>query len=407
MSLPPGTHVIHDAIALPAPHDTVRARAVHRAEYPVVQADSVEEAVKHLRTVISDQRIALVTDGTVAALHGRELRHELHRQGVEATMTSIAPGEESKTMRTAERLLDWLADSRIRRRDLLVAFGGGVVIDTAGWVASVYMRGMPYVNLPTTLLAAVDAALGGKVAVDHPQAKNLIGAFHQPTAVVAATPWLSTLPARHVRAGLAEAVKKGVIASPALFDLIERDLPKILALDPATLHRLVHASATVKCALIDRDPYEEDLRRPLNFGHTIGHAVETVTGYGPVLHGEAVAFGMACAARISLARGWMTGTAHTRLLSVLRQAGLPCRREELPAPTGTEAVLAALDKIRLIRDGHLRFVLPVDIGVTAITDDVTDDEIRRALTWSPSPHSTQADTATIPARRGGETTAAA
>ncbi|CAL9329731.1 3-dehydroquinate synthase [Streptomyces sp. enrichment culture] len=380
MNLPEGTHVIHDAIVLPEPHHAVRARALRRAEYPVTLADSVEEAVKHLRTVVADQRIALVTDDTVAALHAEGLQAEFHRQDVDFTLTSIPPGEQSKTMRTAERLLDWLADSRMRRRDVLVALGGGVVIDTAGWVASAYMRGMPYVNLPTTLLAAVDAALGGKVAVDHPTAKNLIGAFHQPAAVIAATPWLATLPARHVRAGLAEAIKKGVIASPALFELIEHHLPDIQNLDSATLRRLVHGAATVKCALIDRDPYEEDLRRPLNFGHTIGHAVETVTGYGPVLHGEAVAFGMACAARISLARGWLDNTSHTRLLTLLRQAGLPCERTELPAPLDPEAVITALDKIRLIRDGRLRFVLPLGIGTTAISDDVTDDEIRQALT---------------------------
>ncbi|MFE9139407.1 3-dehydroquinate synthase [Streptomyces sp. NPDC007355] len=393
MNLPEGTHVIHDAIALPEPQHAVRARALRRAEYPVMLANSVEEAVKHLRTVAGDQRIALVTDDTVGALHARELRSELHRQGVDSTVISIPPGEESKTMRTAEHLLDWLADSRMRRRDVLVAFGGGVVIDTAGWVASAYMRGMPYVNLPTTLLAAVDAALGGKVAVDHPSAKNLIGAFHQPTAVVAAIPWLSTLPARHVRAGLAEAIKKGVIASPALFELIERNLPEIQALEPAALRRLVHGAVTVKCALIDRDPYEEDLRRPLNFGHTIGHAVETVTGYGPVLHGEAVAFGMACAAWISLARGWLENAACTRLLTLLRRAGLPCDRTELPAPVDPEAVITALDKIRLIRDGRLRFVLPVAIGTTAISDDVTDDEIRQALARSPARDSTRPVTA--------------
>ncbi|MCM1976491.1 3-dehydroquinate synthase [Streptomyces sp. G1] len=398
MNLPEGTHVIHDAIALPEPHHAVSARALRRAEYPVTLADSVEEAVKHLRTVVGDQRIALVTDDNVAALHAQELRSELHRQGVDSTMISIAPGEESKTMRMAEHLLDWLADSRLRRRDVLVAFGGGVVIDTAGWVASAYMRGMPYVNLPTTLLAAVDAALGGKVAVDHPSAKNLIGAFHQPAAVIAATPWLSTLPSRHVRAGLAEAIKKGVIASPDLFDLIERSLPEIQALDPAALRRLVHGAATVKCALIDRDPYEEDLRRPLNFGHTIGHAVETVTGYGPVLHGEAVAFGMACAARISLGRGWLEDAAYTRLLTLLRHAGLPCDRTELPVPLAPEAVITALDKIRLIRDGRLRFVLPVAIGTTAISDDVTDDELRQALARSPELDSTQPVTA-LPAPR--------
>jgi 3-dehydroquinate synthase len=383
LSLPEDTHVLHDAITLPRPHDTIRARAVHRAEYPVLIAESVEEAVKQLCAAVPHRRVALVTDETVAALHAEPVLRELGRHGVESAMITIAPGEESKNMRTAARVLDLLANSGMRRRDLLVALGGGVVIDTAGWVASAYMRGMPYANLPTTLLAGVDAAIGGKVAVDHPSAKNLIGAFHQPAAVVTAIDWLATLPARQVKAGLAEAIKKGVIASPALFALIEHDLPRVLALDPPTVHRLVHASAAVKCALIDRDPYEEDLRRPLNFGHTIGHAVETVTGYGPVLHGEAVAFGMACAARISRARGWMNHTAYQRLLTLLHRSGLPHAGHQLAAHAEPEAVLTALEKIRLVRDGGLRFVLPLDIGATAITDDVTDDEIRRALTASP------------------------
>ena len=171
---------------------------------------------------------------------------------------------------------------------MLIAFGGGVVADLGGWVASGYMRGIPYVNVPTTLLAQVDGALGGKVAANHRVAKNLIGAFHAPAAVVAAIGFLQSSSTRHLRAGLAEAIKKAVIASPAYWRFIDAHAEAILRRDAAALERLVHAAAAIKTALIERDPYERDLRRPLNFGHTIGHPLETVTGYGPLLHGEAV-----------------------------------------------------------------------------------------------------------------------
>lgn len=381
MSLPPDAHVLRDTVPLPPPDQVIHVGVVHQADYPVLVTEGIDDAVKHLVTTVEAcHRVALVTDETVADLYGESVVRALDRHGVEAIMLTMPPGEQSKTMHTAERLLDALAHSSMRRRDLLVALGGGVVIDTAGWVASAYMRGMPYANLPTTLLAAVDAAIGGKVAVDHPRAKNLIGAFYQPTAVVCATASLATLGGRHIRSGLAEAIKKGVIASPALFAMIEQELPSILGRQPDALSGLVHAAAAVKCRLIARDPYEADLRRPLNFGHTLGHAVETVTGYGPVLHGEAVAFGMACAARIAHARDWLPDHAFDRIMTLLGRAGLPCTGDQLAVTAAPDAVLAALESIRLIRDGRLRFVLPIDIGATAITDDVTDQEVRRALT---------------------------
>jgi 3-dehydroquinate synthase len=244
------------------------------------------------------------------------------------------------------------------------------------------MRGIPYVNVPTTLLAMVDGALGGKVAVNHPVAKNLLGAFAQPAGVVSDLRHLATLDRRQLAAGLAECIKKGVIASPAYFDFIEAEAAEILAGDREPLQRLVEAASAIKTALIERDPYELDLRRPLNFGHTVGHPLETVTSYGKLLHGEAVAFGMAVESRIAEARGWLDATTLDRLLAVLELAGLPTHARDLPGSVTADALLGAMEKVRLIRAGSLRWVLPLGLGETTIADDVTDGEIRDALARS-------------------------
>lgn len=348
--------------------------------YPVDVCEDESAALDVLLNRIDGRRVALITDDTVARLHAWRLADRLRSGGVRVQRTSFPAGEGSKSIATAISLLDWLAETELARRDVIVAMGGGVVIDTVGWVASAYMRGVPYCNVPTTLLAQVDAALGGKVAVDHSSAKNLVGSFHQPMAVVSNVGYLASLSQRETRAGLAEAVKKGIISSPALFELIERQHAAILAVEPEPIARLVRGASLIKTRLIARDPYETDLRRPLNFGHTIGHAVETVTGYGPVLHGEAVAFGMACATRISAQRQLVDADTYERIIGLLRRVGLPVSLEELPAVPDPAAIVSALSQIRKIRNGHLYFVLPVALGETLITDDVSDEEIRTALT---------------------------
>jgi len=254
-----------------------------------------------------------------------------------------------------------------------------VINDLGGWVASAYMRGVPYVNVPTTLLAMVDGALGGKVAVNHPVAKNLLGAFYQPQAVVANVGFLRTTTNRHLRAGLAEAIKKAIIASPDYLDFIEGYAEALVARDDDALMRLVVSAAAIKTELIERDPYEVDLRRPLNFGHTIGHPLETVTGYGPLLHGEAVAFGMVVESRIAADRGLLDEDAFERIVDLLRRCELPTTARDLPALIGADAVIRAMDKVRLIRAGSMRWVLPVAPGETVIADDVTEDEVRSAL----------------------------
>ncbi|MDH6579151.1 3-dehydroquinate synthase [Kitasatospora sp. MAP5-34] len=375
---------VSERLALPRDLDVpITGSAQRQDEYRVHVCQDEAKAVELLRAEIGGRRVALITDDLVGVLHGKRLADRLAGVGLDVSMTSFPAGEASKNLGTAAELLDWLAGTELARRDVVLAVGGGVVIDTVGWVSSTYMRGVPYINVPTTLLAHVDAALGGKVAVDHPSAKNLLGAFYQPVAVVSNVGYLSTLADRDLRAGLAEAIKKGVIASPELFELIESRHRNILAADPAVTARLVHAASLIKCRLIADDPYEHDLRRPLNFGHTIGHAVETVAGYGHVLHGEAVAFGMACAARIAERRGLLDPTLRRRLTGLLREVGLPVTHDDLPASLDPDGTVTALGQIRKIRGGRIRFVLPVELGETVIADDVTDDEIRAALTALP------------------------
>ena len=347
--------------------------------YSIHVTSDEDTALKALAEAVGGRMVAMITDEEVDKLHAERIKQWLSGHASKVQKIVLPPGETSKSLLTACHLLDWLAQSDMRRRDILVAVGGGAIIDTTGWVASIYMRGISYINLPTTLLAQVDAAIGGKVAVNHDTAKNLIGAFYAPDLVVSCTSWLGTLDARQFRAGLAEAIKLAVISSTQLLAFIEQHLESLAALDRTCLQSLVHAASSIKCTLVERDPYEVDLRRTLNFGHTVGHAVETVTGYGPVLHGEAVAYGMAVAVRVAAARGVLPPAVAARRAGLLRAVGLPVLLGELRVAPAAEDVIVALDKVRQVRDGSLRFVLPTGIGSALIVDDVGHDEIRSAL----------------------------
>jgi 3-dehydroquinate synthase len=370
---------VRDGVALPLPRTEVRARAERRDEYPIIVTRSFEETVIRLQELLDGAQVALITDETVHRLHGERVHDALRDAGNPCQVYRLPPGEVSKSVSEATKLWDWLADRQIARRDFIVALGGGVVSDLGGWVASAYMRGIHYINLPTTLLAQVDGAMGGKVAANHPSAKNLLGAFYQPSGVISNVAFLATLDDRHVRAGLAESIKKAVIASPAYWDFIEQNAEQILEKDPDALERLVSCAAAIKTVLVERDPYEEDLRRPLNFGHTIGHPLETVTGYGPLLHGEAVAFGMVVESRIAASRGLFPEADLGRLIALLARVGLPYCAERLPVSVDADAVVGAMGMVRRIRAGSLRYVLPVVFGETIIADDVSDSEVRAAL----------------------------
>jgi len=371
---------VRDAIPLPSrPDQAVEARSARSDRYPVFVTRTLDDTLARLHELLGGAQVAVITDQTVLELHGGPLLDALRDADLGVQVAALPAGEKSKSLEQAVRLWDWLAESSIARRDVVLTFGGGVINDTGGWVASGYMRGVPYVNLPTTLLAQVDGALGGKVAVNHAVAKNLLGAFYQPLGVVSNVDYLQTIDDRHLRAGLAECIKKAIIASPAYWELIEGSVEAILARDPEALERLVHAASAIKTALIERDPYEEDLRRPLNFGHTIGHPLETVSGYRPLLHGEAVAFGMVVESRIAANRGLLPPETLERIIALLRRAELPTTADELPAPLDPAAVLRAMEKVRLIRAGSLRYVLPLAFGESVIADDVSEQEVRRAL----------------------------
>jgi 3-dehydroquinate synthase len=371
---------LRDEIPMPQDREPVVARA-RREESYLVQVVRDADVMRGRLAALLDgvSTVALVTDTTVEALHGAALLRALRALGVEVVARAVPAGERSKSLTAAVEMWNWLAHTGLGRRDMVIAFGGGVICDLGGWVASAYMRGVPYVNAPTTLMAMVDGALGGKVAVNHAVAKNLLGAFQQPAGVISDVRYLSTLDRRHLAAGIAECVKKGVIASPEYFAFIERETDALLGGDLQALERLVRAASAIKCALIERDPYEADLRRPLNFGHTVGHPLETVTGYGPLLHGEAVAFGMAVEATVAARRGWLAEPVLDRLLAVLRACGLPVAADQLPVAVRTDALVSATEKVRLIRAGSLRWVLPLDLGDTVIADDVTEAELRAAL----------------------------
>ena len=372
-------YLVTDRIPLPDGPSVVHVEVTREDSYRIDVVPDVDAAIRALLAELDGRRAVVITDHVVAELHSGPVVEALRENDQLLGTTSVPSGEKSKTATTAFELMDWLAQIGFARRDVVIALGGGVIADTVGWVASAYMRGVPYVNMPTTLLAQVDAGIGGKVAVDHSQAKNLVGAFYQPRAVISCLAYLETLDRRQARAGLAEVVKKAVIASPALFEHIERNVDDLVECRSPAVDVLVHAASAIKTELVGRDPYEVDLRRPLNFGHTVGHAVETVTDYGPVLHGEAVAFGMAVALDVARSRGVVDPATAGRVVALIRRLGLPVSLADLGVEVNVEDVLGALAKIRQIRDGSLRFVLPVELGTTAIVEDVTTAEVREAL----------------------------
>jgi 3-dehydroquinate synthase len=287
----------------------------------------------------------------------------------------IPDGERSKTLSTMTRVLDALVGDQADRRAVLVVVGGGVIGDMAGFAAATFLRGIGLVHVPTTVVAQVDSAIGGKVGVNHRLGKNLIGAFHQPRLVAVDPDLLRTLSRRELRAGLYEVVKYAVIASADLFGRLDRDLPALLRGDIEALAPVVEQCCRIKAHVVSSDEREQGLRRILNFGHTIGHALEAVTAYRVLRHGEAVAYGMRAVSAMARDRGQWTGELHAALIGLLDRMG------PLPSLTGVSAAecLDAMGRDKKAVAGTLRFVLPVTMGDTEIVADVSTTEIARAL----------------------------
>ncbi len=322
-------------------------------------------------------RCALITDATVARWHAPAAEASLRRAGFDCLRVTVPAGEKAKSLGHLEDCCDQLAKHRLERKSFIVALGGGVVGDLAGFVAATYLRGVPFVQVPTTLLAQVDSSVGGKVAVNLKAGKNLVGAFYQPRLVLCDLDTLRTLPRREYRAGLAEVIKYGVIRDAALFRRLEGDLPRLLELDPSTVAAVVARCCQIKAEVVGQDETESGLRAILNFGHTIGHAIENSAGYGKYLHGEAIAIGQAAAAWLSQRLLGLPARDADRIVDLLQAAGLPVR---LPLPGARRArLLQAMKLDKKVSAGEVRFVLARRLGEAVWGQSVSAAPLDEAL----------------------------
>lgn len=341
--------------------------------YPILIGEGLLGRADLLERHVTARDLLIVTNTTVGPLYASALRAAFPgRRVVECVLPD---GESHKTLSTVARIFDVLVANRFGRDCAVIALGGGVVGDMAGFAAACYQRGVAYVQVPTTLLAQVDSSVGGKTGVNHPGGKNLIGAFHQPVAVIADTATLESLPPRELRAGLAEVIKYGLICDRAFFDWIESNLDALLARDPDALAHAIHRSCAIKAAIVGRDERERGDRALLNLGHTFGHAIESATGYARWLHGEAVGAGLLMAATMSRESGLMSDADVRRLAALLERAGLPTEAREVEAA-------AALEHMRIdkkVQAGRIRLVLMRGIGESFVTAQYDDDALRRTL----------------------------
>jgi 3-dehydroquinate synthase len=330
---------------------------------------------------LKPSRCAIVTDSNVEKLYGARVKDALEKSGFAPVMISVPPGESSKSLATLELLYDRMTAAGLDRASTVFALGGGVVGDLAGFGAATYLRGVHIVQIPTTVVAQVDSALGGKTGINHRHAKNLIGAFYQPRLIVADVATLATLPAREFREGLAEVIKYGAIMDAPMIADLERDLDAILARKLELLEAIVARSLAHKAAVVSADEREDGLRKTLNFGHTIGHAIEASAGYGNYFHGEAVAIGMVAAARLSSAYSGFSADDASRLQRLLERAGLPTA---MPPNWHSDEFLRALSLDKKRAAGAIEFVLLDRLG-HALTRSLSLDEIVMPLTTVPDP----------------------
>jgi 3-dehydroquinate synthase len=345
-----------------------RSYAVHVGIGLLGRADLIVPFLKR-------KRVAVVTNTTVAPLFMERLAGALTREGVEPVRIVVADGEEHKDWRTLNMIFDALLEQRCGRDTTLIALGGGVIGDLAGFAAAIYQRGLPYIQIPTTLLAQVDSSVGGKTAINHPLGKNMIGAFHQPRLVLADMDTLKTLPDRELRAGLAEVIKHGLIRDAALFGWLEANIDRLLAREPEALSHAVLRSVAIKADIVAKDERENGLRALLNFGHTFGHAIETGFGYGAWLHGEAVAAGMVMAADLSHELGYISEADLNRIRALLQRAGLPTVAKGI----GPERIQSLMSVDKKMKEGRVHFVLLERLGAAMLRADVPPGALDHTL----------------------------
>jgi 3-dehydroquinate synthase len=324
---------------------------------------------------IGGSQVAVITNEIVRDIALEGLEAALHGINVRVDVLALEDGESRKNLATYAAIMDFLVEKKHNRTTTLIALGGGVVGDITGFAAATYQRGVNFIQVPTTLLAQVDSSVGGKTAVNHPSGKNLIGAFHQPVAVLADTGVLKTLPIRELRAGLAEVVKYGVIAEAAFFSRLEGHVDELLGLDGEVLTHAIARSCEIKAEIVAEDERETGKRALLNYGHTFGHAIESLTGYGELLHGEAVAIGMVMGADFGVRSGVLDADSGKKIKALVRRFGLPT-----VSPTLSEnAFLEAMGMDKKVVDGALRVVVPSEVGRAFVTADVDVKTLRTTL----------------------------
>lgn len=322
-------------------------------------------------------RCAVITDSKVGRRYAKTAVASLKAAGFEPLVITFPAGEQQKNLGNVQACYDQMAKHRLERRSFVVALGGGVVGDLAGFVAATYLRGIPFVQVPTTLLAQVDSSVGGKVGVNLKAGKNLVGAFHQPRLVLCDLETLNTLPKREYRAGLAEIIKYGIIWDAKLFKELENTMPRLLGRDRATLTRVIARSCAIKAAVVAEDEREGGLRAILNFGHTIGHALEAVSAYGTFLHGEAISIGQVAATRLSVERHGLPASHAARITDLFKATGLPVRFD--PHPSVQRRLIAAMRLDKKVHAGEIKFVLARRIGCVDHGCRVPETSLKQAV----------------------------
>ncbi len=345
--------------------------------YPLlVGAGILSRIGELLKSQIQPTKVLIVSDTIVKDRYVPAVSDSLKDTGFDVILVDVPAGEVSKSLEQLSKILDCSIDNQLDRGSTLIAVGGGVVGDLVGFAAAVYMRGIPYVQIPTTLQAQVDASVGGKTAINHPKGKNLIGAFHQPKLVLIDVDTLKTLPQRDIRSGLIEVIKMGVIRDEPLFEMVEENLDKILNLEAETLIDMIARACANKADIVAKDEKESRLRMVLNYGHTFGHALEALTNYKVFRHGEAVSIGMNCAARLAVNLGMFSKTDWSRQRTLLERAKLPLT---FPPEHSPKEICNAMYHDKKTVGGKLRLILPTRIGEVVIRDDITDNKIIDAI----------------------------
>lgn len=346
--------------------------------YPIHIGQNLLSQAELMLPFLKRKQVAIVTNTTVAPLYLKKLADPLRAAGVNVIEIILPDGEAYKNTETLNLIYDALLKNRCERSTTLIALGGGVIGDMTGYAAATYLRGVPFIQIPTTLLSQVDSSVGGKTGINHPLGKNMIGAFYQPQLVLADIDTLKTLPARELSAGVAEVIKYGLIRDAKFFDWLETNISKLMALDIEITSEAVYRSCLNKAQVVAADEHETGERATLNLGHTFGHAVENAMGYGVWLHGEAVAAGTMLAADLSKRLGWLSASEVERIANIFKAAQLPIQAPNL----GVEKYMDLMSLDKKVIDGKIRLVLQQGIGKSVVTSDYDAQALRQTLTMA-------------------------